>query len=104
MSDLAAPAAFPKHETMLGAGRPSLPSVALIASPFISVPPKQYGGTELFVAQLAIALSKLGVKVIVYANGESELPGIEIRSKYARSQWPLKGSPFDTLKNLHATA
>ena len=30
--------------------------VALVASPFISVPPKRYGGTELFIAQLAEGL------------------------------------------------
>ena len=29
--------------------------IALIASPFISVPPKKYGGTELFISQLAEA-------------------------------------------------
>ena len=34
--------------------------IALIASPFISVPPKKYGGTELFIAQLAEGLTRLG--------------------------------------------
>ena len=28
--------------------------VALIAPPFIPVPPKVYGGTELFIAELAL--------------------------------------------------
>jgi len=27
--------------------------IALVAPPFIAVPPENYGGTELFVAQLA---------------------------------------------------
>ena len=38
--------------------------VALIASPFISVPPTGYGGTELFIAILAEALVRLGVDVM----------------------------------------
>ena len=45
--------------------------IALIAPPFIAVPPKDYGGTELFIAQLAEGLHKTGVNVVVYANGES---------------------------------
>ena len=36
--------------------------VALIAPPFIPVPPKKYGGTELFMAQLAEGLQKQGSK------------------------------------------
>ena len=42
--------------------------VALIAPPFISVPPAGDGGTELFVANLAEALARLHVDVTVYAN------------------------------------
>jgi len=30
--------------------------IALVVAPFISVPPVDYGGTELFVAQLAEGL------------------------------------------------
>ena len=43
--------------------------IALIAPPFIAVPPKDYGGTELFIAQLAEGLRKTGLDVVVYANG-----------------------------------
>jgi len=42
--------------------------VALVASPFIPVPPKDYGGTELFIADLARGLQALGVDVTVYAK------------------------------------
>ena len=45
--------------------------VALVASPFIPGPPREYGGTELFIADLAYGLQALGVDVTVYANGES---------------------------------
>jgi hypothetical protein len=47
-------------------------TIGLIAPPFIPVPPRTYGGTELFIAQLATALEEAGAKVIVYANGESQ--------------------------------
>ena len=33
--------------------------VALVSSPFLPVPPRKYGGTELFIAQLAEGLKKL---------------------------------------------
>jgi hypothetical protein len=55
--------------------------VALIAPPFIPIPPQRYGGTELFLASLAQGLKKLGHEVVVYANGESELP-VEVRWLY----------------------
>jgi hypothetical protein len=80
------------------------PTIALVASPFISVPPRKYGGTELFIAHLAIALHKAGARVVVYANGESRLPGIEIRSKYAKSEWPLNGGLSESLKNADHVA
>ena len=45
--------------------------IALIASPFISVPPIRYGGTELFIAHLAEGLERRGIEAVVYCNGES---------------------------------
>jgi len=44
--------------------------IALIASPFISIPPTFYGGTELFISHLAEGLKKFGHDVVVYAIGE----------------------------------
>lgn len=52
--------------------------VALLAAPFIPVPPKGYGGLERIVYDLAIGLSKLGVKVTVFGADESEVPGCEV--------------------------
>jgi glycosyltransferase involved in cell wall biosynthesis len=77
--------------------------VALVASPFIPVPPKDYGGTELFIADLARGLQALGVDVTVYANGEST---IEVKKHwlFANSQWPLKDDGFAQLKEMeHST-
>jgi hypothetical protein len=45
--------------------------VALSAPPFIAVSPKEHGGTELFVGQLAKGLRKLDADIVLYANGES---------------------------------
>src|SRR5947207_2858858 len=76
--------------------------VGLIAPPFVSVPPKGYGGTELFVAALAEGLSKLGHKVIVYTNGESTVP-VEKRWIYLHSQWPISNDAEATLREMEHT-
>ncbi len=77
--------------------------IALIAPPFIQIPPKRYGGTELFLASLAQGLKKLGHEVVVYANGESEIP-VEVRWLYAEAQWPIQGEFSETLKEINHTA
>jgi glycosyltransferase involved in cell wall biosynthesis len=77
--------------------------IALIAPPFISVPPKKYGGTELFVAHLAEGLVDRGHEVIVYANGESTVR-CELRWLFPRAQWPLQSVNDGTLRNLHHSA
>ena len=59
--------------------------IGLIAPPFISVPPKDYGGTELFIAQLAEGLLKRGLEVLVYTNGESTVEA-EKRWIYPKAQ------------------
>ena len=77
--------------------------VAIIAPPFIPVPPPKYGGTELFIAQLATGLTELGHDVVAYANGESRLP-CEVRWLYETSDWPLADPGSGTLKSLVHTA
>jgi glycosyltransferase involved in cell wall biosynthesis len=73
--------------------------VAIIAPPFIPVPPVRYGGTELFVAELAAGLHELGHDLVVYANGESRLP-CPVRSLYTKSDWPPCEPSSGTLKSL----
>ena len=73
---------------------------ALIAAPFISVPPADYGGTELFVAHLAESLQSSGVDTFVYANGESTV-STKLRSIYARSEWPIKSAEKAWLRELN---
>ncbi len=77
--------------------------IALIAAPFIAVPPPEYGGTELFVGQLAEGLSKAGVDAVVYANGESTVQA-ERRWLYERSMWPIKQPERAWLRELNHTS
>lgn len=77
--------------------------IALIASPFISVPPKKYGGTELFISQLAEGLTRLGADVVVYANGKSTVKA-EVRWLYSDEDWPINGEMYSSLKDLNHTS
>ena len=72
--------------------------IAIIAPPFIPVPPVAYGGTELFVAHLAEGLQARGHDVVVYANGESRV-GCQVRWRYRRAHWPITQPLAAQLKN-----
>ncbi|MGB8771447.1 MAG: glycosyltransferase family 4 protein [Candidatus Korobacteraceae bacterium] len=74
--------------------------VALVAPPFLPVPPLKYGGTELFIAQLAEGLQNSGVEVVVYTNGASTV-GVEKRWLYHDEEWPLTGHAGESLKDLN---
>lgn len=76
--------------------------IALIAPPFIPVPPKLYGGTELFLAQLAEGLKARGLDVVLYTNGESTID-VETRWLYAKPHWPISGEIFDSLTDFNHT-
>lgn len=73
--------------------------IGLIASPFISVPPTRYGGTELFIANLAEGLERKGIEAVVYCNGESTVKA-EKRAHYPRAEWPLATETSGMLKEL----
>ena len=75
--------------------------IALIAAPFITVPPAEYGGTELFIAHLAQGLKELGVDVVVYTNGESTVD-VEKRWLFDKAQWPLRKEDEGELNKLRA--
>jgi glycosyltransferase involved in cell wall biosynthesis len=74
--------------------------VALIAPPFLPVPPRKYGGTELFIAHLAEGLRAKNVDVVVYTIAESTV-GVETRWFYKNAQWPVRGEVFDNLKDMN---
>src|SRR5215467_17551 len=77
--------------------------IALVAPPFIPVPPRKYGGTELFVADLAVGLQREGVDVTVYTNGESTIE-CSTRWLYDSSEWPVNGEVEASLKGLNHAA
>jgi glycosyltransferase involved in cell wall biosynthesis len=58
-----------------------------MSTPFLTVPPKNYGGTELVIYELAEGLAEAGHEVILFATGDSDTSA-ELRSLYARAQWP----------------
>ena len=61
--------------------------IALVSTPFLSVPPRDYGGTELVVWELAEGLDALGHDVTVFAPGDSRTSA-ELRAVYPQAQWP----------------
>jgi glycosyltransferase involved in cell wall biosynthesis len=77
--------------------------IALVAPPFIPVPPIEYGGTELFIANLATRLKHRGVDVVVYTNGASTIE-VEKRWLYSDPEWPLRGDIYDNLKDIAHTS
>jgi glycosyltransferase involved in cell wall biosynthesis len=74
--------------------------IALIAPPFIAVPPEEYGGTELFVGHLAEGLKKSGVEVALYANGDSKAE-VDVRWIYPHSQWPIKNPTHAWIREIN---
>jgi glycosyltransferase involved in cell wall biosynthesis len=60
--------------------------IALVSTPFVAVPPRAYGGTELVVDALARALVRAGEDVAVFATGDSSVPGA--RAFFDRAVWP----------------
>jgi glycosyltransferase involved in cell wall biosynthesis len=61
--------------------------IAVVATPFIRVPPEGYGGTELFCANLVRELTDLGHRVTLFATGDSSAPCL-VRALYPTPIWP----------------
>jgi len=57
-----------------------------VSTPFVSVPPAGYGGTELIVHALSWALARAGHDVTVFATGDSEVP--RLRALFEAPAWP----------------
>jgi glycosyltransferase involved in cell wall biosynthesis len=72
--------------------------IGLIGPPFIEIPPRRYGGTELFIANLACDLFTRGIDVTVYGNGDSRLP-CAVKWRYEHAEWPLQEGSIPHLKN-----
>lgn len=61
--------------------------IALVSTPFIAVPPKDYGGTELVVHMLAEGLRARGHDVTLFATGDSETSS-RLEALYPEAAWP----------------
>ena len=70
--------------------------VAQIAPPWVPIPPRDYGGTELMVANLIRGLVKQGVEVVLFGPQDSTLE-VPCLGPYPRAFWP----PDKFSENLH---
>ena len=61
--------------------------IAVVSTPFLSTPPRDYGGTELVVSDLAEGLVARGHEVTLFATGDS-CTSAELRSLYPLAKWP----------------
>jgi glycosyltransferase involved in cell wall biosynthesis len=61
--------------------------IAVVSTPFISVPPRDYGGTELVVYELVEGLLDQGHDVTLFATGDSSTRGT-LCSLYDEAHWP----------------
>jgi glycosyltransferase involved in cell wall biosynthesis len=71
-SDSQLDASWPGQLTALAAGRPL--RIAIIAPPWLPVPPPAYGGSEAVLDVLARGLQQAGHEVLLYATGDSVCP------------------------------
>ncbi|HLU26116.1 MAG TPA: glycosyltransferase family 4 protein [Longimicrobiales bacterium] len=61
--------------------------IAVVSTPFVPVPPKDYGGTELVVHELVEGLVARGHDVTLYATGDSTTSAA-MEYLYEEAQWP----------------
>ncbi len=72
----------------IGSAAPTVSCVriGLVSTPFVPVPPRVYGGTELVVHALSRALVRAGHEVVVFTTGDSRVPGR--RAFFETPIWP----------------
>jgi glycosyltransferase involved in cell wall biosynthesis len=61
--------------------------IAMISTPFLSVPPRDYGGTELVVYELVEGLLDRGHDITLFATGDSRTQARQ-HALYPTPQWP----------------
>jgi glycosyltransferase involved in cell wall biosynthesis len=66
--------------------------IAIISTPFLPVPPRSYGGTELIVYELVEGLRERGHDVTLFATADSSVEA-NVRSLYRTAQWPPECLP-----------
>ncbi|MEJ2092845.1 MAG: glycosyltransferase family 4 protein [Syntrophobacterales bacterium] len=70
--------------------------VVQIAPPWVPIPPQDYGGTELMVANLVRGLVAQGVDILLFASGDSTLE-VPCLGPFSHAFWP----PDKFSENLH---
>lgn len=77
--------------------------IAMVAPPWLSVPPRGYGGVELVVALLADGLVERGHDVTLFASGDS-VTRARLDSALERAPGPehINDPVYDTVHTLHA--
>jgi glycosyltransferase involved in cell wall biosynthesis len=78
----------------------SIVRIALVAPPFVAVPPRGYGGTELVIHELSRGLSRAGHDVTLFATGDSA--GDDVRFVFREPVWPP--DPYAELLHCRAAA
>src|SRR5687767_3413354 len=63
--------------------------IAMISTPYVPVPPKGYGGTELVVSLITERSIQRGHDVTLYATGDSNTSA-ELKYLYKKAVWPPK--------------
>jgi glycosyltransferase involved in cell wall biosynthesis len=77
--------------------------VAMIAPPWLAIPPVGYGGTENVIAALVPGLMVLGVSVELFATGDSRLKANKNHWLYKTGQYEFIHRPYyDTLPIISA--
>jgi glycosyltransferase involved in cell wall biosynthesis len=61
--------------------------IAMVSTPFLAVPPPDYGGTELVVHELVEGLVERGHQVTLFATGDS-CTSADLRSLFLGPEWP----------------
>jgi len=61
--------------------------IAIVSTPFVATPPRDYGGTELIAFELTEGLVARGHDVTLFATGDSQTSA-SLRALYERPQWP----------------
>jgi glycosyltransferase involved in cell wall biosynthesis len=61
--------------------------IVVISTPFVSVPPRDYGGTELIVDELVEGLVDRGHEITLFGTGDSSTRAT-LCSIYVKAQWP----------------
>lgn len=61
--------------------------IAIVSTPFLAVPPRDYGGTELMIHELVEVLTRRGHELTLFATGDSAA-ATRVQALYPAAQWP----------------